>query len=69
MDTQTLNEYRELLRTHDWQSEYSDDHGAFTRGRARLSALQLLRKQIDPDASVWNSIAPVTHHIKHAEAV
>ena len=30
----------ETLRNHDWYYAYSDDHGVWKRGRARLTALR-----------------------------
>lgn len=50
--------YRRLLAGHDWYYDYSDDHSAWSAGRAQREKLRELRKQIDPDCKIWNEIAP-----------
>lgn len=35
----TLKQYWDQLDKHDWTFEYSDDHGAWTRGRASLRSV------------------------------
>lgn len=53
-----LDRYHALLRTHDWFHEASDDGRRYREGREQRRELEALRKQIDPDYSVWNSVSP-----------
>lgn len=57
MDEQEKN-YRQMLAQHDWFYDYSDDHSAWSAGRAQREKLRELRKQIDPDSKIWDEIAP-----------
>lgn len=50
--------YVTLLQRHDWSHEFSDDHGAYTRGREQLAELRLVQREIDPDFAIWNQHCP-----------
>lgn len=56
--------YRKLLKGHDWYYEYSDDHSVWKRGSAARTHLNGLRKQIDPENTIWNEYAPESFQIK-----
>jgi len=62
----TLGEqlYRELLATHDWFYDYSDDHTAWSRGKAMSQKIFGLRAQVDPTGKIWNEYAPDQFKIK-----
>lgn len=53
-----IGEYRKKLKSHDWTFEYSEDQSVWRRGRQERDALQQLQKRLDPDCTIWNSIAP-----------
>ena len=40
----TIDEYRKLLKRHDWYYEYSDDHSVWKQGqRAELALREIAR--------------------------
>jgi hypothetical protein len=55
---QTLDRYRTMLREHDWSFEYSDDQRVWRLGRLAQEQLEFLQRELDPDFTIWNSIAP-----------
>lgn len=55
---QTLDRYRTMLRGHDWYFEYSDDYKVWLLGRLAQEQLEFLRRELDPDYAIWNTIAP-----------
>lgn len=59
-----IEEYKRLLRIHDWQYDYADDHSVWTRGKNEREKLVRLANDLDPDFSIWNSIAPEEFHRK-----
>lgn len=52
------------LTRHDWQCEFSDDHGAWQRGRAEFQRLQAEREAIDADATLWNLYCPLAFRVR-----
>lgn len=50
--------YLELLKTHDWSYEYSDDTYAYLRGKTRHNEILELAKHIDPTFALYNEHAP-----------
>lgn len=53
-----MDSYKLMLRTHDWGYDYTDDHSVWSRQHAMYLNLLDMRREIDPDCKVWNSIAP-----------
>lgn len=53
-----MNEYTQLLKTHDWYYMYSDDHSVYKRGWEKAQKIQELQPELDPDFAVWNEHAP-----------
>jgi hypothetical protein len=53
-----LTSYICLLRAHDWQFEFSDDHRVYRAGRAALATLRIAQKQCDTSGEIWNTYAP-----------
>ena len=53
-----LNEYINLLQTHDWSYDYSDDHNKWTRGFEQRSQLLSYAQDLDPTFKIWNEYAP-----------
>lgn len=52
------DEYRARLRAHDWFHEASSDGRTYRKGREQRKELDAMRRQLDPDYAIWNSIAP-----------
>jgi len=50
--------YIELLKTHDWQFEYSDDHNVWLRGTSQQREIEELAKHVDPAHEIYNQYAP-----------
>ena len=53
----------ELLKTHDWTFDFSDDHSVWTRGneeRERLRSLALALGEHDAErvSNLWNALCP-----------
>jgi hypothetical protein len=56
--------YDELLRTHDFEFEYSDDQRVWRRGHYERQALLALREKLDPSGAIWNRLAPASHRVQ-----
>ncbi|HEX2753296.1 MAG TPA: hypothetical protein VHP34_09415 [Alphaproteobacteria bacterium] len=56
--------YRKLLRAHDWYYDYSDDHSVWKRGVAARDTLNGIRRAIDPEGTIWNELAPDMFKVK-----
>ena len=64
MSLTPLQQYEADLRHHDWSYEYSDDFVVYRRGRSELVLIKQKQITLDPDAKIWNSIAPIDYHIR-----
>jgi hypothetical protein len=53
-----MEAYRAALQKHDWWYEMSDDWSVWRDGKNRREQLESLQRILDPDLTVWNSIAP-----------
>lgn len=53
----TLDEYKALLKRHDWFYEFSDDHREWKRGNEQRKTLEAAQPMIDPDKSIWRSFS------------
>lgn len=53
-----MQDYLLLLSTHDWEFEHTDYAYLWREGSRERAALLLLQEELDPDAKIWNSIAP-----------
>jgi hypothetical protein len=58
MNAAIIEIYTSLLKNHDWFHDYSDDHSVWVNGKNQRSALLEMQKQVDPNAAIWNGIAP-----------
>jgi len=65
----TKDSYIQLLRTHDWSYEWSDDPGVFRRGSQERQALNQMRTQVDEDYSIWNEHAPELYRVTTVETL
>ena len=43
----TLEDFEQLLRTHDWTYNYSDDHSVWTKGREQANKIANARKLLE----------------------
>lgn len=58
-----IDQYKQRLSSHDWSYEYSDDHSVWSRGRDERQRLSAQARQLDPDYTIWNSLAPEGYRI------
>ena len=65
----TKDSFIQLLRTHDWSYEWSDDPGVFRRGSQERQALNQMRTQVDEDYSIWNEHAPELYRVTTVETL
>jgi hypothetical protein len=40
-----LDEYKQMLASHDWFYHYSDDHSVWKQGQANISRLRAIAKE------------------------
>lgn len=59
-----MRRYLELLKSHDWEYEQSDDSRVWRKGRLEWRVLLEMRTALDPDAGIWNSHAPKGFQLK-----
>ncbi len=59
-----LEQYKAALARHDWSYEYSDHYGTWVKGREERYALRGMAQRLDPDYSIWNSLAPEEYRFK-----
>ena len=55
-------EYQALLRTMDWQAEFSDDGNARRAAAMTLARLHELQPTVDPDRELYRAARPVAQH-------
>ena len=60
----TKQSYINLLMTHDWSYEWSDDPHVFKRGSNERQALRQMQTVVDEDYSIWNEHAPEIYQIQ-----
>ena len=58
-----MQDYIDRLKSHDWYYAYADDGRVFRQGKAAEDTLVKLRKELDPDNSIWNEHAPEGYKI------
>lgn len=46
-------QYVSALKRMDWLHEWSDDHRAWTSGRAELTRLRAQQAELDPTGELW----------------
>lgn len=60
----TKESYIQLLMTHDWSYEWSDDPSVYKRGSNERQALRQMQTQVDENYDLWNSHAPEIYQIQ-----
>jgi hypothetical protein len=51
-------QYRNLLKKHDWFSEYSDDHSVWEKASVEYTRIMFMAEKIDCDYKIFNEYAP-----------
>lgn len=59
--TESIETYRAALKRLDWEFEFADDSRAYNLGRVEFARLTVLQRNLDPRATIWNSMAPRRH--------
>jgi hypothetical protein len=55
-----MERYLQLLNSHDWSYEYSDDRSFRIAGAEHLQAIRDLAKVVDPDFDIYWEHSPFT---------
>jgi len=58
VDNKIEQQYRKLLKHHDWFSEYSDDHNVWEKASVEYTQIICMAQQIDSDYKIFNEYAP-----------
>ena len=58
VDNKIEQQYRKLLKHHDWFSEYSDDHSVWEKASVEYTQILCMAQQIDIDYKIFNEYAP-----------
>ena len=58
-DPEMLQQYIDMLKSHDWTYDYSDDHNAWTKGHEERNAIRSMAQKIDPDLEIYNKYDPL----------
>ena len=58
VDNKIKQQYRKLLKNHDWYSEYSDDHSVWEKSAVEYTQIMCMAQQIDSDYKIFNEYAP-----------
>jgi len=59
-----LERYKHLLATHDWGYQYSDDYGAWLKGKQSWESIVGLGAKLDPDWAIFNQYIPEAYKKK-----
>jgi hypothetical protein len=59
-----LDEYRTLLKRHDWWYDRSEDYQVYARGKNQREKLRMLREKLDQSGDEWNSVCPEDFKVK-----
>ena len=58
-----IAQYVQALKDHDWSFDYTDDNAVYQRGFNSLAKIKRLQKLIDPDGTLWNTVAPEAYRL------
>ncbi len=58
VDNKIEQQYRKLLKHHDWFSEYSDDHSVWEKASIEYTRIMFMAEKIDCDYKIFNEYAP-----------
>ena len=56
-----VDKYVNMLQTHDWYYDYSDDHTQWQKGLEEMAKIREAYKALEPELAkaLWNQYAPV----------
>lgn len=66
--TTALDKYIAALKAHDWFYMYADDYRSFTRGKEQWMKLADMRRELDPDHTIFNQYAPAGMQVNTKDA-
>ena len=69
VENKILKQYHDLLKNHDWFSEYSDDPSVWEKGSLEFQQITQLAKTFDKDFTIFNLYAPDEYKIKLGDDV
>lgn len=55
---EAMEKYVDMLKSHDWTYQYSDDHSVWQRGQAESDAISGMMKILDPDMKIYKKYSP-----------
>lgn len=58
VDEKINKKYRDLLKNHDWYSEYSDDHRMWEKSSLEYTEINRIAANMDRDYKIFNEYAP-----------
>lgn len=64
MDNQKLQDYKQLLKTHDWFYTFSEDRRSYLIGHQDFVKLLDAQPELDPKFEFWNQYAPIQYRRK-----
>ena len=53
-----MKKYIDMLKSHDWTYQYSDDHSVWQRGSAEADEIRRLGDIVDPDRKLYKQHSP-----------
>ena len=53
-----MKKYIDMLKSHDWTYQYSDDHSVWQRGSAEADKIRRLGDIVDPDRKLYKQHSP-----------
>lgn len=61
-----FDRYVQLLKTHDWYYDYTDDHSVWQRGNRERAEITQMYKALGSEVAkeTWNKYAPSMYQIK-----
>ena len=66
----TLEDYQNMLRSHDWYFQMSDDHNAWVKGSKESKAIDIAYTQLSAQGleeearELYNALSPSNFHMK-----
>jgi len=55
---EAMDKYIDMLKSHDWTYQYSDDHSVWQRGQKESEAISSMMKILDPDMKIYKKYSP-----------
>lgn len=55
---EAMDKYVDMLKSHDWYYDYSDDHSVWRKGSDAHKQLRYMADILDPDHKIWDKYDP-----------